>query len=122
VAARHPNLRVLPDNFSAAEQSVVITKGDPSRLDAINRFIAEARASGLVKASLDRAKLIEEQQGRLDALVNNAARFTRFDPMEITEANWDFIHSVNLKAVFFCCQQGAKLMRKSGGGPVCWQR
>jgi NAD(P)-dependent dehydrogenase (short-subunit alcohol dehydrogenase family) len=61
---------------------------------------------------------IERQQGRLDGLVNNAARFSRFDPMEITEEDWDFIHSVNLKAVFFCCQQGALLMRKSGGGRI----
>jgi NAD(P)-dependent dehydrogenase (short-subunit alcohol dehydrogenase family) len=61
---------------------------------------------------------IERQEGRLDGLVNNAARFTRFDPMDITEADWDFIHSVNLKAVFFCCQQAARLMRKSGGGRI----
>jgi 3-oxoacyl-[acyl-carrier protein] reductase/pteridine reductase len=56
--------------------------------------------------------------GRLDALVNNAARFTRFDPLELTEADWDFIHSVNLKATFFCCQQGALLMREQGGGRI----
>jgi len=61
---------------------------------------------------------IESREGRLDALVNNAARFTGFDPMEIKEADWDFIHSVNLKAVFFCCQQGARLIRKSGGGRI----
>ena len=29
---------------------------------------------------------VEERLGRLDGLVNNAARFTRFDPLEITEA------------------------------------
>ncbi len=61
---------------------------------------------------------VERRLGRLDGLVNNAARFTRFDPMDVTEADWDFIHSVNLKAVFFCCQQGARLMRKSGGGRI----
>jgi 3-oxoacyl-[acyl-carrier protein] reductase/pteridine reductase len=61
---------------------------------------------------------IERTMGRLDGLVNNAARFTRFDPLQITEADWDFIHSVNLKAVFFCCQQGARLMRKTGGGRI----
>ncbi|HTQ56717.1 MAG TPA: SDR family oxidoreductase [Bryobacteraceae bacterium] len=61
---------------------------------------------------------IERRLGRLDGLVNNAARFTRFDPLEITEADWDFIHSVNLKAVFFCCQQGARLMRKTGSGRI----
>ena len=61
---------------------------------------------------------VEARLGRLDGLVNNAARFTRFDPLEITEKDWDFIHSVNLKAVFFCCQQGARLMKKGGGGRI----
>ena len=56
--------------------------------------------------------------GRLDGLVNNAARFTHFDPLEITERDWDFIHSVNLKAVFFCCQQAARLMLQTGGGRI----
>ena len=61
---------------------------------------------------------IERRLGRLDGLVNNAARFTRRDPLEITEADWDFIHAVNLKSVFFCCQGGARLMQKSGGGRI----
>ena len=61
---------------------------------------------------------LEQRLGRLDGLVNNAARFTRFDPLDITEQDWDFIHSVNLKAVFFCCQNGARLMRKTGGGRI----
>jgi len=56
--------------------------------------------------------------GRLDGLVNNAARFTKIDPLQITEADWDFIHSVNLKAVFFCCQQAARIMLPTGGGRI----
>ncbi len=56
-AAEDSRLRVLPDNFSVAEQSIVVTKGDASRLSAINEFIAKARTSGLVKSSLERAKL-----------------------------------------------------------------
>ena len=63
-------------------------------------------------------KQVEQKLGRLDGLVNNAARFMFRDPMDITEADWDFIHDVNLKATFFCCQQGARLMRKSGGGRI----
>jgi 3-oxoacyl-[acyl-carrier protein] reductase/pteridine reductase len=79
----------------------------------------------LFRADLERVPEIQRmfediagKFGHLDALVNNAARFTRFDPLEITEKDWDFIHSVNLKAVFFCCQQGARLMQKSGGGRI----
>ena len=52
--------------------------------------------------------------GRLDGLVNNAARFTKFDVMSIEEADWDYIHSVNLKAVFFCCQSAARMMQPTG--------
>ena len=59
---------------------------------------------------------VSNRYGRIDALVNNAARFTKFDPLDITEADWDYIHSVNLKAVFFCCQQAAK--RMTGGGRI----
>ena len=54
--------------------------------------------------------------GRIDGLVNNAARFTRLDPLAVTETDWDFVHSVNLKAVFFCCQQAAKRMIDRGEG------
>ena len=56
--------------------------------------------------------------GTLDGLVNNAARFTQFDPLKIEEADWDFIHSVNLKSVFFCCQAAAKMMLAGEGGQI----
>lgn len=61
---------------------------------------------------------VGEQLGSLYGLVNNAARFRRRDPFEITEADWDAIHNVNLKATFFCCQQGALLMKKTGAGRI----
>lgn len=61
---------------------------------------------------------VEQKLGGLYGLVNNAARFTRLDPLDITEADWDFIHSVNLKATFFCCQQAARVMKKAGQGRI----
>ena len=67
------------------------------------------------------ARLFENVRREFDglyALVNNAARFTRFDPLTITEADWDYIHSVNLKATFFCCQQAARIMKTGGGGRI----
>jgi 3-oxoacyl-[acyl-carrier protein] reductase/pteridine reductase len=61
---------------------------------------------------------VERRLGTIYGLVNNAARFTRFDPLDISEADWDFIHDVNLKATFFCCQAGARIMKKAGEGRI----
>ncbi len=77
-------------------------RADLEKVDEIRRMFGE----------------VEERLGSLYGLVNNAARFRRSDPLEITEADWDFILSVNLKATFFCCQQGALLMKKAGAGRI----
>lgn len=61
---------------------------------------------------------IRRRFGPLDCLVNNAARFTRFDVLDITEQDWDFIHDVNLKATFFCCQEAARQMKEAGSGRI----
>lgn len=61
---------------------------------------------------------IEKHFGRIDALVNNAGRFTTIDPLTLTESDWDFVHSVNLKATFFCAQQAAKRMLQGDGGRI----
>jgi len=93
---------------------------------------AEARRTGdecggapIFRANLESVTEIERlfaevdrHFGRLDGLVNNAARFSRFDPLAIEEADWDFIHAVNLKAAFFCNQAAARVMLKGGGGRI----
>ncbi len=61
---------------------------------------------------------IEREHGPLYGLVNNAARFSRFDPLQITEADWDSIHDINLKGTFFCCQQAALQMQRTGAGRI----
>ncbi|MBI4885668.1 MAG: transporter substrate-binding domain-containing protein [Acidobacteria bacterium] len=52
-----PALRVLADDFTATLQAIVVPKGSRTQLDQINRFLAEVRKSGFVKASLERADL-----------------------------------------------------------------
>jgi NAD(P)-dependent dehydrogenase (short-subunit alcohol dehydrogenase family) len=48
--------------------------------------------------------------GRIDILVNNAGTTRRADIMEVTEQDWDRIHRVNAKGVFFCLQRVAREM------------
>jgi NAD(P)-dependent dehydrogenase (short-subunit alcohol dehydrogenase family) len=61
---------------------------------------------------------IDDRLGRIDGLVNNAARFTQKHPFDITEADWDFIHDVNLKGAFFCAKEAGKRMKALGGGRI----
>jgi NAD(P)-dependent dehydrogenase (short-subunit alcohol dehydrogenase family) len=62
----------------------------------------------------DIARMVEEpyrRWGRLDVLFNNAG-VIRLQPMlEVTEAEWDRVLSVNLRAVFFVLQAVARRMK-----------
>src|SRR5580692_9890244 len=104
----------------AREGARVIIHYNHSETDA--RATAEECGNAtILRANLESVAEIErlfEDAGPLDGLVNNAARFTTIDPLEVTEADWDFIHSVNLKATFFCCQQGARRMLAGDGGRI----
>jgi NAD(P)-dependent dehydrogenase (short-subunit alcohol dehydrogenase family) len=107
----------------AAEGATVAVHFGGSEAEAHEVAVACGHEASVFRADLERVSEIErlfaavgERYGRLDGLVNNAARFTRFDPLEVTENDWDFIHSVNLKAVFFCCQQAGRMMKAQGSG------
>jgi polar amino acid transport system substrate-binding protein len=57
MAAGAPNLRVLPDNYFAVLQAIIVPKGDRAALEVVNRFLNDARASGLIKKAIDKAGL-----------------------------------------------------------------
>lgn len=107
----------------AQEGARVVVHYGASREDAEQTAAACGNGAITLRANLEEVSEIramfgdvESRLGRLDALVNNAARFTRIHPLEVTEADWDFIHSVNLKAYFFCAQQAALVMRRVNHG------
>ncbi len=57
MARSAPDTRVLPDNYSAVLQAVIVAKGNFQALTAIERFLNDARASGLIQEAIDRAGL-----------------------------------------------------------------
>lgn len=61
----------------------------------------------------------EERFGRVDILVNNAGFGGGLMPLhEQTTENWDRVHGVNLRGVFFCMKYGILSMRRTGGGSI----
>lgn len=64
---------------------------------------------------------IESRFGHLDILVNNAG-ITDFIPFpDLDKANaevWDRLYNVNVKGVFFCCREAAKLMSGRNGANI----
>jgi NAD(P)-dependent dehydrogenase (short-subunit alcohol dehydrogenase family) len=88
------------DTIASTQRRSVAVQADVGDLQHIDRMVREALAAF----------------GQVDILVNNAGVTRRADVMDLTEADWDRIHRVNAKGVFFCLQRVAREMipRRSG--------
>ena len=61
----------------------------------------------------------EEEFGRLDAFVANAANLgVDFGLMNTDEQSYYDITDANIKGTFFCCQAAAEVMKRHGGGAI----
>jgi len=61
---------------------------------------------------------IKSQFGGLDILVNNAGITRDGFLMKMTEDQWDQVMDVNLKGVFNCCQESARIMADKKYGKI----
>ena len=95
-----PNAAAAADAAAAFQRRTLGVAVDVGDLAEIDRMVRQAM----------------ETFGRIDILVNNAGVTRRADIMELTEQDWDRIHRVNAKGVFFCLQRVAREMipRHSG--------
>ena len=63
-------------------------------------------------------QVIDENFGRMDVLVSNAASGVLRPVMELEESHWDWTMNINSKALLFLAQEAAKRMQKVGGGKI----
>lgn len=112
--------------LAEAGATVVVADIAGTAADAVAAEIAggQRRALGVqvdvgdVAAIDDLVKRVIAEYGQIDILVNNAGVTRRADIMDLTEADWDRIHRVNAKGVFFCLQRVAREMIPRGGGRI----
>jgi 3-oxoacyl-[acyl-carrier protein] reductase len=98
--------------------------GDSAELAAaaIREAGGEAEAEELDVADWDAVHAtvhdFAERAGRLDILVNNAARSVARDFWEIEPEEWDEVMAVNLRSVVAGCRAAGPLMREAGWGRI----
>jgi 3-oxoacyl-[acyl-carrier protein] reductase len=71
----------------------------------------EAEVEAMFKAFLDAF-------GTIDVLVNNAGITRDTLLIRMKEADWDLVLDINLKSVFLCCKEAARIMMRARSGRI----
>jgi len=116
--------RAIAEALAAAGADVaLIGRSDPA--ETLSAIQALGRRAAWVKADLgdkpEHGGIVAEviaRLGGLHVLVNNAGIIRRANAVDFTEADWDAVIDVNLKAVFFLSQAAARHMIPAGGGKI----
>ncbi len=94
-------------------------------LETAAEIEALGRKAHVVKANIGKVdkiqelfQSIDEEFGRLDVLVSNAASGVLRPAMELEESHWDWTMDINSKGLLFCAQEAAKRMEQLGGGKI----
>lgn len=61
---------------------------------------------------------VENHFGQIDILVNNAGTNKLNKALEVTEEEWDQVMNLNLKGLFFCCQEVGRRMVQQQSGKI----
>jgi NAD(P)-dependent dehydrogenase (short-subunit alcohol dehydrogenase family) len=92
---------------------LVLADLDGGATEQLAGELGQVAVVGDVRRAADVARIVDEayrRWGRLDVLFNNAG-VIRVQPLvDVTEAEWDRVLDVNLKAVFFVLQAAARRM------------
>jgi 3-oxoacyl-[acyl-carrier protein] reductase len=116
--------KAIVDAFLDEGARVSFSGANAANVEGLKAQLVSQRADGLV-ADLSDIKspnyLVEEtvkRFGRIDILVNNAGVGSRTDEWTLTPDEWDHVHTINLRAVFFLCQAAAVHMKAIGSGAI----
>jgi 3-oxoacyl-[acyl-carrier protein] reductase len=89
-----------------------------TRIHPANEAVGFASELSDPRAPADLVQSVVARFGGVDILVNNAGVGSRASEWELTPEEWDRVHAVNLRAVFFLAREAARSMRERGGGSI----
>jgi NAD(P)-dependent dehydrogenase (short-subunit alcohol dehydrogenase family) len=116
----------IAKTFASKGDKVVIAEINVENGNRVEEEIRKSGGEALyirtdVSNLADVENLIKEtvaQYGPIDVLINNAGLSEFFDPLALSEANWDRIMNTNLKGIFFASREAVKSMKEKGGGSI----
>jgi enoyl-[acyl-carrier protein] reductase III len=103
-------------NYARSKSAAVETAAEIERLGR-KALVVKANVGDVEKIK-HMFEQINNEFGRLDVFINNAASGVLRPAMEIEESHWDWTMNINSKALLFCAKEAAKLMEKNGGGKI----
>ncbi len=115
--------RAVTQKLSSLGASVVVNYGsdDKRAEELVEKIVDDGGVALAVKANISNVQEIERvfqatlsEYGHLDILVNNAGIANYKVIADFSEKEFDEIFSINVKGVFFCCRQAARLMADNG--------
>ena len=89
-----------------------------TKIDPKSKAAGFASELGDPRAPEKLVQSVVDRFGGIDILVNNAGVGSRASEWELTPEEWDRVHAINLRAVFFLAREAAKSMRERGGGSI----
>ena len=118
--------RAVAERFGREGAAVVVAEVNAPHGEEVAGRIREAGGNAVAAAvdvsrTSDVRRLFQEAVkafGTVDIVVNNAGIAVGRSILDYTEEDWDLQMGVNVKGVFFCCQEAARLMLPRRQGKI----
>jgi len=120
--------RAIVERFCSEGAEVTFLDRDRERGASTSRDLASAhteRPPQFIECDITVAAQVAaavtsvlEKHRTIDILINNAGVGAYFDAAEMTEAQWDSVFAVDLKAVWLCTRYVLPAMRKARSGSI----